>query len=355
MSSAQLYLILFCCLLRVSSQGQELQNGGNALQIYPFLGKYIDLETMESFDSEELIALTFKTQSIYAPRFRGLAIDKLAFKGKLFEVQSDNGLLFTDLSTKEAMPLPNRERGVERYGQNFLIEAADGMVYIKYLNSDYGFMVYKYDAAGNEKMAQQIAHSDLIERPNLSYQRPYLKYFAHTKWQLVFSSYIKDKPKTMVLELSNGQLLEYDFTVQGIIRDEAEDAFIHGFISLDADKGLLQITYKSDVFELSRPIWRHCNQVETLLKGDTLLLACYNERNSGLALAAIDLKTKTLIWEADSLSPKLVKTEEGKYYFNMIWLSLWNNKVIIEGKEPQLRYLQIFDLATGAKLKDWHN
>lgn len=352
----RIFLIGYCLFhLAQSLQAQDNSLGIPALQLYPFKGEYINLQSFNKMDLEELPALTFKSQSIYAPRFRGLAIDKLAFKGKLFEIRSDNGLLFTDMSTKAAMPLPNREKGYERYGQNFLIEGADGMIYIKYLNSEYGFMIYKYDAVGNEAMMVQLQHSDLIERPNLKYQRPFLKYFAHTKWQVVFTSYIKEKPKTFVLELSNGQLLEYDFTVQGIIRDEAQDAFVHGFIQLEAATGKMNITYRSDVFELTHPKWKGANSVETVIKDNKLLLACYDGRAAGASLVAVDLTTKQILWEADVKQPmpKATATAGNSNYYNMLWLSVSGDKVLLEGMEPNLKYLQVFELATGKRIREY--
>lgn len=338
---------LFCYYIAFHLGAQDNTLGIPALQLYPFNSEYINLQSFEKISLDDLPALTFKSQSIYAPRFQGLAIDKLAFKGKLFQAQSDNGILFTDLSTKAAMLLPNREKGYERFGQNFLIEGADGMVYIKYLNAEHGYMVYKYDAQGNEAMMVQLPHSELIERPNLKYYRPFLKYFSHTKWQLVFSSYIKDKPKTVVVELSSGQVLEYDFTTQGIIRDETEDAFIHGFVQLDATTGTMKITYRSDVIELSNTKWKGYNSVETVIKDNKLILACYDGRGSGASLVAIDLTTKLQIWEA-ALSPNPVTSNSS--YYNMLWLTISGNKILLEGREPNIKYLQVFELETGKRL-----
>jgi hypothetical protein len=339
---------LFCYYIAFNLEAQDNTLGIPALQLYPFNSEYINLQSFEKISLEDLPALTFKSQSIYAPRFQGLAIDRLAFKGKLFQTQSDNGVLFTDLSTKAAMLLPNREKGYERFGQNFLVEGADGMVYIKYLNAEHGYMIYKYDAQGNEVMMAQVPHSELIERPNLKYYRPFLKYFSHTKWQLVFSSYIKDKPKTVVVELSNGQVLEYDFTAQGIIRDEAEDAFIHGFVQLDATTGTIKITYRSDIIELTNAKWKGCNSVETVIKDNKLILACYDGRGSGASLVAVDLTTKALIWEAPLTLSSPVTTNSS--YYNMLWLTISGNKILLEGMEPKMKYLKVFELETGKRL-----
>lgn len=346
-----LHTLLFSIsVLALSAQDNALNLP--ALDIYPFNGRYINLKTFQTFDLDAVPALTFKSKSVYATRFRGLAIDKLVFKGKMFEVQSDNGLLYTDLATKAAMPLRNPEKGWERYGQNYLIESADGMVYIKNLNADKGFMIYKYDASGNELLAVQLPHSEWVERPSIKYQRPFLKYLTHTKWQLVFSSYLKDKNKTFVVELSNGQILEYDFAVQGIIRDEKDDAFVNGFIQLDGTTGKMNITYRTDNFELKNTKFLNCNSVETLLKGETLFLSVYNERSSGTHLLAVDLVSKQVLWEQTIvLKTPPAATAATSHYFHLLWLSFSNEQILLEGMEPQLKYLQAFDLKTGKVLQ----
>jgi outer membrane protein assembly factor BamB len=344
-----LYILI---LLQVQSFAQDQQLDLEAENIYPFGTSYINLNNFQKFDLEELPALTFKTESIYAARFRGLSIDRLAHKGKLFEIRPNNGLLMTNMSTKAAIPLTNHEAGYERFGQNFLIEAADGMVYIKYLNGDYGFRIYKYNTEGEEALAVQVDHSEEIKRPNLTYKRPYLNYFCHTKWQLILTSYMADKAKTVVVELSNGKVLEYDFTSRGIIRDAEDDAFVHGFIQLDAQSGKMQLMYRQQNFELTNEDFKGCNRVETVLKDNILILACYNDRASGAKLFAVDLEKESIVWNISAMAPKSGASPTTSYY-NMLWLSLKEDKILLEGLEPELKYFKVFNFKSGQQLAEF--
>ncbi len=342
------FLMLFSLVFCIKAQQKQVAKEN----IYPFHDAYIDLDQLRPFEIEELPALTFKTESKYAARFQGLAIDRLAYKGKLFEIRPNNGLLMTNMSTKAASPLPNHELGYERFGQNFLIKGKDGMVYIKYLNGDYGFRIYKYNEEGEEVLALQLDHSEEIKRPKLTYKRPYLNYFCHTPWQLVFTSYMADKAKTVVVELSNGKILEYEFTSQGIIRDEKDDAFIHGFIQLNPQTGNMQLMYRQQNFELKHEGFKGCNRVETLLKGNTLIMACYNDRASGAQLFALDLQSESIVWNVSAMAPKSGASPTTSYY-NMIWLSLKENKILVEGLEPGLKYFKVFGLEDGVQLAEF--
>lgn len=350
-------LLRYCSLLLLIlvSQSTFAQNQKPELaaeDIYPFGASYINLNNFSKFEIDDLPALTFKTESIYASRFRGLSIDRLAHKGMLFEIRPNNALLMTNMSSRAAAPLPNHEAGYERFGQNFLIEAADGMVYIKYLNGDYGFRIYKYNTEGEEALAVQLDHSEEIKRPNLTYKRPFLNYFCHTKWQLVFTSYMADKAKTVVVELSNGEVLEYDFTSSGIIRDADQDAFVHGFIQLDPQNGKMQLLYRQQNFELQNERFKGCNRVETVLKDKILIIACYNDRASGAQLVAIDLEKEKILWENNAMMPKNGASPATSYY-NMLWLSLKGNRILLEGLEPELKYFKAFDFKSGQQLAEF--
>lgn len=344
-----LYLLF---LIAQAGFAQNQKQDVAAENIYPFGSTYINLQNLEKFELDDLPALTFKTESIYASRFRGLSINRLAHKGMLFEIRPDNGLLMTNMSSRAASLLPNHESGYERFGQNFLIEAADGMVYIKYLNGDYGFRVYKYNPEGKEALAVQLDHSEEIKRPNLTYKRPFLNYFCHTKWQLVFTSYMADKAKTVVVELSSGEVLEYDFTSSGIIRDADQDAFVHGFIQLDPQNGKMQLLYRQQNFELQNDHFKGCNRAETTLVGNTLIIACYNDRASGAQLLAVDLKNEKILWENNAMMPKNGASPTTSYY-NMLWLSLKGDQILLEGLEPELKYFKAFDLKSGQQLAEF--
>ncbi|MCP4438749.1 MAG: hypothetical protein GY810_07375 [Aureispira sp.] len=311
--------------------------------LYPFEGKYLNLNTLEQEESATLLAETFKTESKYAYRFKALAIDQLAYKGMLFKILEKNGLLMTNMSTQAAGPLPNNEKDQTIYGMNFLLEVEGGVIYIKHLEPEVGFMLYKYDEAGKEVFALQLPHSKYIESGSLKYFSPYLGYFTHTASSLVFSSYSGLKKQTSIVNTKEGTVQNFDFTSIGVLRDEKGDMAIQGFVELDKSNSAIKVTYIDKTFLIQKSFLKDSDHVETLIVDNKLIVASNNRIQSGVQLFAIDLDSKETVWEAK------VQQLNGsdKQYFNTLWLSAHEGKILLEGYEKAGKYLQIFDIKTG--------
>jgi hypothetical protein len=313
--------------------------------LYPFDSKYFNLKTLQYENSTEENAESFKSLSKYAIRYKSLVIDKIAYKGMLFQTLEDNGLLLKNLTTKAVTPLPNNEKDVPRQGLSYLLQVTEGIVHVKPLKAENGFMVYKYNETGIQKFGIQIKHSEFVQKGKLAYHLPYLGYKLHTANTIVFSSYVSRIPKTVTLSTLDGSISNFEFSSIGVIRDEANDMDIHGFVQLDKEKSLLNITYISDNFSIEHPSFANITHAETLVKDNTLVITVYNGRAPNAQLLAIDLKTQKIIWEADV--PKF-GGKESTSYFNAVWLGQYDNKLILEGYEPKGKYLQIFDIRTGS-------
>ena len=315
--------------------------------LYPFNQRYFNLKTLEYEASSEEKAHSFKTDSKYAVRYKRLAIDKIAYKGMLFEALEDNGLLLKNLTTKAATPLPNHEKDIPRQGLSYLLEVTGGIVHIKPLKADNGFMVYKYDENGSQAYGVQIRHSEFVQKGAFSYHLPYLGYKMHTANTIVFSSYVDRIKETVTLSTLDGSSSKFDFSSIGVIRDEAMDMDIHGFVQLDQEKNALLITYISDNFSIERPYFANCTHAETLIKGNSLIIAVYDGRGPNAQLLAVDLTSKEIKWEAEVA--RFGGTAD-KAYFNTIWLGEYEGKILLEGYEPKGKYLQIFDSSNGKRL-----
>lgn len=318
-----------------------------SLQLYPFDNKVFNLETLQYSTSKEALSKSFKTNSKYAVRYKGLTVDKLAYQGMIFEALTDNSLLLKNLETKAVTPLPNKEKGLPVQGRSLLLEATNGVIYIKPLKADNGYMVYKYDKTGKELFGVQITHSEFVQHNELTYHLPYLGYVMHTANNVVFASYVERIPKTVVLNTSDGTLSKFDFSSVGIIRDAKIDMDIHGFVQLNRTNSSINVTYITDNFEHKKPYFKDITHIETLVLDNTLVLVAYNGRSPEAHLLAIDLTTKTLLWEAD-VAP--FGKDATSAYFNTIWLGAYKGKIILEGYETKGKSLQIFDPSNGERL-----
>lgn len=341
---SHLYIVLFSLLTCLGLTAQDKHTA--TAHLYPFQGKYFNLKTLNVEESPALLAETFKTESKYAYRFKALVIDQLAYKGVLFKILEKNGLLMTNMSTQAASPIPNNEKEQTIYGMNFLLEVDGGVIYIKHLEPEFGFMLYKYDETGKQLFALQLHHSKYIESGNLKYFSPYLGYFTHTASSLVFSSYSGLKKQTTVINTKDGTTQDFDFSSVGILRDEKGDMAVQGFVELDKNNSAIKVTYIDNTFLVQKPFLKNCDHVETLILGNKLIIASNNRTVSGAQLFAIDLDTKKTIWDAEVQQ----LNGNGNSYFNTLWLSAHEGKILLEGYEKAGKYLQVFDSNTGQQV-----
>lgn len=318
-----------------------------ALHLYPFNHKVLNLETLSYSNQETELDRSFKTDSKYAVRYRGLAMDKIAYKGMLFETIGDNSLLFKNLETKAVTPLPNKEKGIPVQGNSLLLEANDGIVFIKSLKADNGYMIYKYDEKGKEIFGVQVPHSEFVQQGEYTYHMPYLRYMTHTASTIVFSSYVDRIPKTITFSTLDGTSSVFDFSSIGVIRDDKVDMDIYGFIQLNRAKSSINVTYINANFPIEQPYFNDITHVETLVLDNTLVLAAYNGRKPGIHLLGIDLSSFNIKWEADVAQ---LDGQATSAYFNVLWLSEYKGKILLEGYETAGKHLQVFDHKTGKAL-----
>ena len=83
-----------------------------------------------------------------------------------------------------------------------------------------------------------------------------------------------------------------------------------------------------------------------LLKDSLLYIANYHPIATGSALHCFDIKAGKLKWTADVLQINASHSE----YSNEVTLSLYKDKLLMEGDETNGDYLQIFDCQTGKRI-----
>ena len=319
----------------------------NPESLYPFEDYYINLDNLERVEVNGTLSSNFKTSSKYASRFIKASYDKVKFRGKEFVILPENGLKIVDLRTGMEKILENKEKDIEKdiNGRSFVFSTNNSVVYIKKLDGEHGYMIYKYDEDGNEIFSVQIEHTDIVKKGNVRHHYPYLYYFMHTNDFLIFTSYDSRYEKTCVINLENGDTDFFEFIAAGVIRGEDENS-INGYVIIPDNTETLEVKYLDNSWQANLKHIANSNKVQTILKDSILVVADYHQIATGSNLSAFNIYTGELLWQADVKQMNVGHSE----YYNEVILSMYSDKVIMEGIESYAHYLQIFDIETGERL-----
>ena len=239
----------------------------NPENLYPFEDYYIKLDNLERVEANRTLSSNFKTSSKYAGRFIKASYDKVKFRDKEFVILPENGLKIVDLNTGVEKILENKEKDIESNinGRSYVFSTNDDVVYIKKLDGEHGYMIYKYDEDGNEIFSVQIEHTDIVKKGNVRHHYPYLYYFMHTNDFLIFTSYDSRYEKTCVVNLENGDTDFLEFIAAGVIRGEDENSII-GYVIIPDNSETLEVKYLDNSWQANLKHLANSNKVETILK-----------------------------------------------------------------------------------------
>jgi len=139
----------------------------------------------------------------------------------------------------------------------------------------------------------------------------------------------------------NFTIIEYDKTANGLILDNDEKN-LAGFVTQDEDHFTVQMIDNTKYeFEI-----KYGNPAcDFILKDNLLYIANYHPISTGSSLHCFDLKTGKMKWTADV---KQIMADHSEYS-NKVTLSMYKNKIIMEGNESYGDYVQIFDAETGKR------
>jgi hypothetical protein len=320
--------------------------------IYPFQAYYIDLKNNNAVLIDGAPSENFKNCSKYAHRFENPFSDSISIGGRSFIVDSNKekgiyninifeaGKLLKIINLPVEKPLPE----VHEYYIHLFQHKANLMMILEDMYTTH-YIICKYDKDGNELLRKEIEHTYITHpEPKTNHYNRYLYYKQLTATQMVFTSHIAfaDKFKTIVMSMDDFSISEYDKTANGIILDE-NDENLAGFVTQDDDNFEVEMVngdkYKFDI-ENGDPA------CEFILKGNLLYIANYHPISTGSNLYCFDLSTKKMKWKADV---KQVNASHSEYY-NTVYLSMYKDKILMEGEESYGNYLQIFDAETGERL-----
>jgi outer membrane protein assembly factor BamB len=321
--------------------------------LYPFEGKYIDLEVLILVQPVAKYSSNFKTLSKYAFRFN--APDdwlnnfskEATFKGASFKIEKDGSLVYKTATAESYQKIDALPKGAvldNVVGNEMLLTVKDGVIRLSRLQEGNTYQLKKYDASGTALFEANIQHTDVVVEGNTNYSHPYLYYFGCTPDYLIFTSNNRDYPKTVTVELQQGKVTTYDFSIAGIIRDE-DESNVPGFITINRDESkfttlLLNLSWKG-----SLP-GNGYNKAEILMKGEVLYVSFYHGIATGSSLYAFNLGTGEKLWQADVKQLNVSHSE----YYNTVRLSSWKDYIILEGIEAEGHYVQIFKADSGERV-----
>lgn len=320
--------------------------------LYLFNGRYIDLDKNEYSLAGRVPDSTFKTCSKYAHRFVNIVSDSVCLNGKTYIVEKNkaNGIYnvnifegkkhINTIKLPVVRPLPE----VHEYYIYLLPYKNDIIMFMEDMYTTH-YMICKYNAGGTELMRKEIEHTYITHpEPKTNHYNRYLYFNGLTSSQMIFTSHIAfaDKYKTIVLSMDDFAVTEYNKTANGLILDENEKN-LAGFVTQVKDHFTVQMidntTYEFEI-KYGNPA---CNFI---LKDNVLYIANYHPIATGSSLHCFDINTGKMKWTADVKQIMASHSE----YSNEVILSMYKNKIIMEGNEASGDYVQIFDAETGKRL-----
>ncbi len=344
----QLFIIL-SLLLIFSAKAQQTQK---AESLYPFQNYYINLDKLAVIAVDIIPSKNFKTESKYACRFQAPVWfktfpAKVVYEDRTFSINEKEEIEINSIKTSSVKTIPNKDEDIKTEnvsGGNFLFVSDAGVVNVKRLWGNFGYAVRIYDAEGNEIRNFSFEHTKYVYKENVNYAYPYLNFLTYTPICGVFTSYDDNYKKTLIINLIDGKTKEISMHINGIIRAEDEKN-INGYITMDNDKKVVTAYLNDSKFNLEASNYYY-SDAETIVKDSVIFVATYSKLATGSSLTAHSIKSGKLLWEADV---KQFNADHSEYYNNVI-LSIYGDKIIMEGTEAFGSYLQIFDINNGKRL-----
>jgi hypothetical protein len=331
---------------------------------YLFDKEVIDLELLKAIDLGGYVN-DFKICSKYAHRFTNPISDTVYNDGYLYSVENDedqrryflhiskNGKTIKSVKLPVDDPLPD----VREYSFYLFPYKNDVIMYMEDMYTTH-YYICKYNSEGEELMRKDIEHTYITHpEPTTNYMHRYLYFSELTSSQMIFTSHMAfaDKFKTILLNMDNFTVNEYDKMAHGYILDENDAEFI-GFVTskkdYEAEKQPVnfEITMTNDA-KYNFSIDYGSEACDFLLKDSLLYIGNYHPISTGSSLHCFDLRTGEMKWTADVLQVNASHSE----YWNKVTLSMYKDKLIMQGDEAYGSYLQIFDAATGKRLAHFGN
>lgn len=242
------------------------------------------------------------------------------------------------------LPVENPLPEVHEYYFNLLPYKNDVIMFMEDMYKTH-FIICKYNPDGKELMRKEIEHTFITHpEPKTDYHHRYLYFGGLTASQMIFTSSIgfAERSKTVLLAMDDFSVKEFDKASNGIILDGDENNLV-GFVTNKEDKFTVNML---DGSRYGFEIKYGDPACDFILKDSLLYIANYHPIATGSSLHCFDLRSGKMKWTADVKQINAAHSE----YMNKVTLSMYKNKIIMEGDEASGDYVQIFDAVSGKRL-----
>jgi hypothetical protein len=321
----------------------------NQTYVYRFKDKFLDLRHLKLADTFSIIDhKEIKRENFHCPQFIADANEGLAnYKNFTFELKEDRDIDITDNTGKLIKTISDPDKNIladNISGNSIIFSISTGVICAIRLEGDNGYHINKYDENGNVLKTWKVIHTIYNKSGNVTESVPYLYYFAHSDKEMVFSSiYYGTQQETIILNIINGTQKKMSCSTGGIIIDPKTN-YLAGLVHFNDDKKEMEV-------EIGDSKWQVPNEgfddaAKSILYDSVLVIAKYNNIATGCSVDAYNTYTGKLLWKGDV---KQLDVGHSKYY-NVVHLTLFEGKLILEGNEAYGDYLQVLDLNTGKRL-----
>jgi hypothetical protein len=346
MKPALLFMFSAICMTAYSQDNNSKAPKDSASYVYRFQNKFFDITNLKFQDYiPNKNCIEIKKGDLYAPDFSGKS-DSAVYKNRTYKLL-ENGDIVISKKGKHLKTIPNTDAKIpfdNVSGNSIIFSVPTGVIHILRLNGENGYHIKKYDAEGTLQKEWKIAHTLFKKTGNEIESIPYLYYRAHTNKEILFSSLDYIEPcATVILTMADGTQKKSDHSTAGMILDATNDSLV-GTIS-DADSGrIFKVELNNKTWQIANTAYN--NTVRTVLKDSVLVVAIYNNISTGCEVDAYNAHTGNLLWKGDVKQMMVAHSE----YYNTVYLTLFRDKLILEGIEAYGSYLQVLDFKTGKRL-----
>jgi hypothetical protein len=319
------------------------------VRIYKFKNKIINLDLLKIEDASALKNyVEIKRESYHSDYFdQNLNDKKIIYKNFVFELKENREISISDNKGKLIKTIPDPDKNIpsdNTSGNAVIFSVSTGVISVVRLSEENGYHVNKYNENGTILNSWTVAHTLYKKYDNTVESIPYLYYFTHTDKEIVFSSmHYSDPHETIILNIEDGTQKKITNSTGAIIIDPKNNS-LAGTINFNDDQKLMEVTLGSKTWKTENE--GTANSAKTVLKDSVLFVTRYHSIATGSNVNAYNAYTGKLLWKGDVKQLNVGHSE----YYNSVFLTLYKDKLILEGNEAGGDYLQVLDTKTGKNL-----
>ncbi|MBI5219415.1 MAG: hypothetical protein HY958_10840 [Bacteroidia bacterium] len=351
MKSLLYFSILISTLISCAQNNKnpDVTNASIMTHVYLFKNHFLNLDTLKLQDTSAMKGyIEIQRESYHASFFGQGKNERIAeYKNLNFELRENRDITISDSKGRliKTVSDPDKKKTTDNIcGNSVLFAVPTGVVCAIRLAEESGYHICKYDENGTLINQWNITHTLYKKEGNMVESIPYLFYFAHTDKEMIFSSIYYSKPhETIILNLVDGTKKKIECSIGGIIIDEKTKA-LAGLIHFNDSEKKMETEFGKFKWAVDDPTGSNC--AKCVFKDSVLYIATYHNIATGCSVNAYNINSGKLIWKGDVKQLMVGHSE----YFNIVHLTLFENKLILEGNEAYGDYLQVLDIKTGKRL-----